>query len=82
MCGVFTKTQGNRQKITAFSLLLINQKEASILVPHTGRNPQRTEWVKTLSGLGLPDLCCYFRVCDKQWNRILSPQHLFLSFQE
>ena len=32
LCGVFTKTSGNKQKI-----------------------PQRTEWVKTLSGLGLLD---------------------------
>jgi hypothetical protein len=69
MCGVFTKTQGNRQKITAFSLLLINQKEASILVPHTGRNPQRTEWVKTLSGLHLLDFGLNIGGYQNCWNR-------------
>jgi len=47
LCGVFTKTYGNRQKI-----------------------PQRTERVKTLSGLGLLDLCWYFMGYKKQWNRI------------
>jgi hypothetical protein len=60
----------NSQKITAFSILILNQKEASILVPPAGRDPQRTEWVKTLSGLRLLYFCWNIESCQKWWNRI------------
>jgi len=58
------------RKLPLFHYDISIRKEASILVPNAGRNPQRTEWVKTLSGLALLDLCWYFSICERQWNRI------------